>query len=210
MIRGVRLSLGLALFLTVSSGAAAQRLPSPNWPAPADRGDALLQQTTLRIHNAARAKFGVPPIRWSDSLAQGAMAHAQHMAATGIYGHDQTPGRRKVAGENLWRGQRGTFSYDIMMDLMVEEVRYFRPGVFPDNSTTGVWEAVAHYTQVVWPTTTEVGCALASSATMDYFVCRYAPKGNQDGTYLAAGGKLPGPIAPVSASGGTQLGQSRR
>ena len=45
---------------------------------------------------------------------------------------------------------------------------------------------MAHYTQIVWPTTTEVGCALASSATTDYFVCRYAPTGNKDGVYLAA------------------------
>ena len=202
-------ALCLALCLTVPVGAAAQRMPSPNWPAPADRGDALLVKTALRIHNAARAKFGVQPIRWSDQLAVGAMAHAQYMAATGVYGHDKTPGRRKVAGENLWRGQRGTFDYDTMMNLMVEEERYFRPGSFPNNSTTPDWESVAHYTQIVWPTTTEVGCALASSATMDYFVCRYAPTGNKDGFYLVAGGKQPDPLAPASA-GGTQLASSRR
>lgn len=209
MIRGVRLSLGLALCLAVSTAAAAQRMPSPNWPDPADRGDALLQKTALRIHNAARAKFGVGPVTWNDELAQGAMAHARYMAATGIYGHDQTPSRRKKSGENLWRGQRGTFSYDIMMDLMVEEERFFRPGAFPDNATNGDWHAVAHYTQIVWPTTTEVGCALASSASTDYFVCRYAPTGNKDGTYLIAGGKRPDPLAPVSA-GGTQMASSRR
>nr|WP_294848334.1 CAP domain-containing protein [uncultured Sphingomonas sp.] len=196
--------------MTVSTGAAAQRMPSPNWPAPADRGDALLVKTALRIHNAARAKFGVPPISWNDSLAQGAMAHAQYMAATGIYGHDKTPGRRKVAGENLWRGTRGTFSYDIMMDLMVEEERFFRPGAFPNNSTTPDWEAVAHYTQIIWPTTTEVGCALASSATTDYFVCRYAPTGNKDGTYLVAGGRQPDPLASAPAGTGTQIASSRR
>jgi hypothetical protein len=32
------------------------------------------------------------------------------MAATGIYSHDQTPGRRRKSGENLWRGQRGLFA----------------------------------------------------------------------------------------------------
>ena len=111
--------------------------------------------------------------------------------ATGIYGHDQTPGRRKKAGENLWRGQRGVFSYDIMIGVMVDEARLFRPGAFPDNSVTGDWHAVAHYTQIVWPTTTEVGCALASSATTDYFVCRYAPTGNKDGFYLATAIRWP-------------------
>lgn len=205
MIRG----LYFALLLTVATGAAAQRLPSPNWPAPADRGDVLLRQVTLKLHNDARARFGVGPVTWSDELAQSAMVHAQYMAATGIYGHDQTLGRRRKSGENLWRGTRGTFSYDIMIGLMVEEERFFRPGAFPDNSSDGDWHSVGHYTQIIWPTTTQVGCALASSATTDYFVCRYDPKGNQDGTYLAAGGARPDPIAVTSSGGATPLGQSR-
>lgn len=173
----------LALLIATSANAAT--LPSPNWPAPADRGEALLRQTVLSAHNLARDRFGVPALTWSDELAAGAMAYAQYMARTGIYGHDQTPGRRKNAGENLWRGQRGVFSYDIMIGVMIDEARDFRPGVFPDNSRTGDWSQVAHYTQIVWPTTTKVGCAVASSPTTDYFVCRYSPTGNKDGFELA-------------------------
>jgi hypothetical protein len=170
----------------LAAPAAAAPLPSPNWPAPADRGEQLLRASALRLHNQARRDFGVPAVQWSDELAAGAMTHAQYMAATGVYGHDRTPGRRKVAGENLWRGQRGIFSYDTMVRVMVDEARLFRPGAFPTNSRTGNWSDVAHYTQIVWPTTTHVGCALASSATTDYFVCRYSPTGNRDGFYLAA------------------------
>jgi len=172
--------------LLLASPVAAATLPNPNWPAPADRGDALLRNTVLSAHNEARGRFGVPALAWSDPLAAEAMAHAQYMARTGIYGHDRTPGRRKRAGENLWRGQRGVFGYDVMVGVMVEEARHFQPGVFPNVSRTGDWSQVAHYTQIVWPTTTEVGCALASSATTDYFVCRYAPTGNKDGFFLAA------------------------
>jgi hypothetical protein len=181
--------LALAL-LCAAVPAAAATLPSPNWPAPADRGDALLRNIVLNAHNRARAEFGVPAVTWNDELAAGALAHAQYMAATGIYGHDQTPGRRKKSGENLWRGQRGLFSYDVMIGVMVAEARQFRAGAFPDNSQTGNWSDVAHYTQIVWPTTTEVGCALASSQATDYFVCRYAPTGNKDGFYLAQQSRL--------------------
>ena len=177
--------LAAAPALFVAARAMAVPLPSLNWPAPADRGVALLRTTALNAHNDARAEFGVAPVTWSEPLAAEAMGHAHYMARTGIYGHDQTPGRRKKQGENLWRGQRGVFSYDIMVGLMVDEVKLFRPGVFPDNSINGDWHKVAHYTQIVWPSTTEVGCALASSATTDYFVCRYAPTGNKDGLYLA-------------------------
>ncbi len=194
----------LALALLIASPALAATLPSPNWPAPADRGEELLQSTVLGAHNQERAGFGAAPLAWSDQLAAEAKGHAQYMARTGIYGHDQTPGRRKKMGENLWRGQRGLFSYDIMFGVMVEEARLFRPGIFPDNSANGDWHAVAHYTQIVWPTTTEVGCAVASSSTTDYFVCRYAPTGNKDGTFLAAGSD---PLAPQPA--GYQLAERR-
>ncbi len=175
-----------ALALLLASPALAATLPSSNWPAPADRGPALLRDTALNAHNDARRRFGVSALAWSDQLAAEAQSHANYMAQTGIYGHDRTPGRRKKQGENLWRGQRGVFSYDVMIGVMVDEARLFRPGVFPANSANGDWQAVAHFTQIVWPTTTEVGCALASSATTDYFVCRYAPTGNKDGHYLAA------------------------
>lgn len=176
--------LFIALGVLVAVPAAAANLPSPNWPAPADRGNQLLRASALRLHNHAREQFGVAPIAWSEELAAEAMGHAQYMARTGIYGHDQTPGRRKKQGENLWRGQRGVFSYDIMVQVMVDEEKLFRPGAFPNNSATGNWSDVAHYTQIVWPTTTTVGCALASSTTTDYFVCRYSPTGNKDGVLL--------------------------
>ena len=193
---------GFLIALLLATPSAAANLPSPNWPAPADRGPDLLRQTVLNAHNAARRQFGVAPVAWSDALAAEAMGHARYMAATGIYGHDQSPGRRKQTGENLWRGSRGVFSYDIMVGVMIDEARLFRPGAFPNNSVNGDWHAVAHYTQIVWPTTTEIGCAVASSPATDYFVCRYAPTGNKDGYYLASGRD---PLAPIPAS--TQLAQ---
>jgi len=194
----------IALAILAAAPAVGATMPNPNWPAPADRGEQLLRNAVLTMHNQARREFGVAPVEWSEELATGALAHAQYMAATGVYGHDQTPGRRRKSGENLWRGQRGTFAYDVMVRVMVEEGRYFRPGAFPDNSVNGDWHAVAHYTQIIWPTTTQVGCALASNATTDYFVCRYAPTGNKDGFYLSAAGR--DPLAALPAR--TELAQS--
>ena len=86
---------------------------------------------------------------------------------------------------------------------MIAEARHFRPGAFPNNSRTGEWHDVAHYTQIVWPTTKEIGCALASNVTTDYLVCRYAPTGNKDGFFLASGRH---PLASLPAS--QQLAQS--
>ena len=68
-----------------------------------------------------------------------------------------------------------------MVGRWESEKRNFVPGIFPNVSRTGNWYDVSHYTQVIWPTTTRVGCALASNRTTDYLVCHYAPAGNIDG-----------------------------
>jgi hypothetical protein len=78
-------------------------------------------------------------------------------------------------------GTRGAFSVETMVNQWASERRMFRPGIFPSVSSTGNWEQVGHYTQIVWPTTTRVGCALASTARTDYLVCRYSPAGNVNG-----------------------------
>ena len=63
----------------------------------------------------------------------------------------------------------------------VREKRYFKPGAFPANSTTGRWEDVGHYTQLMWRDTRQVGCALATGAREDVLVCRYSAAGNYVG-----------------------------
>jgi hypothetical protein len=179
-----RVLIALALVAPCAAISASAALPSPNWPAPASRGEPLLRATALLLHNAVRRDFGTAPMAWNEGLAVAARGYAQQMAATNTYQHDQTPGRRKLMGENIWRGPRGVFSYDVMLRLMIDERALFRRGIFPDVSTTGNFHDVAHYTQIVWPTTTEVGCGLVSNETTDYFVCRYAPTGNKDGITL--------------------------
>ena len=178
------------LLASISCAAAAVPLPSANWPAPAPRGDQELRRSALQLHNGARRHFGVAPLAWNDGLAAAARAYATRMSVTGEFRHDSTPGRRKAMGENLWRGPRGVFSYDIMIGTMIEERRLFRQGAFPDVSKTGQWIDVSHYTQIIWPTTTEVGCALVASASTDYLVCRYAPTGNKDGISLSPSSAL--------------------
>jgi hypothetical protein len=87
-------------------------------------------------------------------------------------------------GENLWQGPRRVSSYEVMIDPMVDEVRNFPPGIIPAVSATREWHDVGHYTQIIWPHTTEIGCGVASGADRDFLVCRYAPTGNKDGLAL--------------------------
>jgi hypothetical protein len=134
----------------------------------------------VAAHNAERARVGMPPLSWDPALSVGAGIYAQQMAMTGMFQHSDRHARRGI-GENLWMGSHGAFSIETMVGGWSSEKRYFRAGVFPNNSTTGSWDDVGHYTQMIWPTTTRVGCAIASTPRIDYLVCHYSPAGNMDG-----------------------------
>ena len=140
--------------------------------------------SVLAAHNGARARHGALPIVWSEALAASAHAYAGVIARTNSFQHDSTPGRRKREGENLWMGARGVYGYGVMMAGFLAEERAFRPGTFPMVSTSGNWADVAHFTQMIWPTTTAVGCGLASNVSSDFLVCRYSPPGNKDGGFV--------------------------
>jgi len=134
----------------------------------------------LAVHNAERAALRMPLLVWDPVLGNAAAAYAQQMAMTGRFEHSDRSQRRGI-GENLWMGTHGAFTPEAMVRAWASEKRMFIPGVFPNNSRSGNWMDVAHYTQMVWPTTTRIGCALASTSRTDYLICRYSPAGNIDG-----------------------------
>ena len=131
------------------------------------------QAKMLLAHNLERQSVNVIPMTWDRRLAFDADAHAAELAGNGHWGHS-SPDRRMGQGENLWMGTRAAFGLVDMFAAWSSEKRMFRPGVFPNVSRNGSWNGVGHYTQIVWPTTTRVGCGLRSSAHWDYLVCRYS------------------------------------
>lgn len=139
-----------------------------------------LARVVLAAHNQARSAVGVPPLAWDDTLAQDAEEWADYLADTGRFEHSTSPRGRDRAGEgeNLFRGTAGAYSPDDMVGYWVAERRWFSDRVMPDISTTGRWQDTGHYSQIVWRTTTRVGCAVATGRGEDYLVCRYSPPGN--------------------------------
>lgn len=131
----------------------------------------------LALHNRERAQVRVQPLGWDSRLASAAAAFAAFLAQQGRIFHSP-PGGRPGQGENLWMGTRAAYSLEEMVGHWATERRLFRPGVFPDVSSSGHWSDVAHYTQIIWPGTSRVGCALGRSPASDVLVCRYAPAGN--------------------------------
>lgn len=156
----------LALLMT-----AAPALPQ------ASRDGGSEQRDWLDAHNMARDDVGLAPLAWNDRLARDAEDWARHLARHGLYEH-ASPQQRKGQGENLWRGPTGYWTAWQKIGFFIEEKRHFRPGNFPEVSRTGRWSDVAHYTQIIWPQTREVGCAVARTARDEVLVCRYWPAGN--------------------------------
>jgi hypothetical protein len=159
------------------------------------RDTAALRAAMLAAHNAERAARGVPPLAWSEELAAEATLSAIQLAAEAdpVAAHGKQPGAMgvKPRGENLWTGSRGAYSYAAMARAWLDERVYYVDGVMPDISSSGNWLDVGHYSQMIWKTTTMVGCAVVSDARRDLLVCRYDPPGNIAGRNPLTGERRP-------------------
>ena len=150
-----------------------------------------LAQRLLNAHNSERALVGAPPLQWDSALAAHAASYGPTLANIGRLIHsprESRPGER----ENLAMAWHGTMGPEKLVEMWTREKLLLEPGLFPSVSRTGQWEDVAHYTQMVWPTTTRVGCAIFV-ADWDYLICRYSPPGNIDGKpiFIAAAHAAP-------------------
>ena len=142
-----------------------------------------LNSRILLAHNVARAEVGAPPLSWDPALAIAAASYGPTLSRMGRLVHSPRAGRENQR-ENLWMGQRGRFGPEQMVGVWSNEKHRFFPGRFPNVSRTGNWSDVAHYTQMIWRTTTHVGCAIYRDAAWDYLICRYSPPGNRDGSLV--------------------------
>src|SRR5262249_26785938 len=130
-------------------------------------------------HNAERAAVGVPPLQWNPALEATATAYAQQLAETGQLVHASREGRG-IERENLSEGD-DWWTPGQMMNNWLKEKPNFVPGDYPNVARDGYWMNVSHYTQMIWPTTTDIGCGMASGKGFKWLVCRYSPGGNKDG-----------------------------
>lgn len=124
----------------------------------------------LSAHNALRAQHGVPALSWSGSLA----ASAKEVADRCVFEHSSTSN-----GENLAQGTSGSYSAGSFVKDWYNEIANYD---FAQGTSTG--GVIGHFTQVVWKSTTQVGCAVAQCSGNDLMVCQYSPAGNVEGQYI--------------------------
>lgn len=169
--------------LLALSCALAVVLPALFLPSAARSGsDFALKQDdfarrVLDTHNRERLRIGMRPLRWSAGLSEDARRWAASLASREALEHSWD----NDAGENLWMGTSNAYTPEDMIGSFISERHAYRGGRFPGVSRTGNWADVGHYTQVIWPDTREVGCALARGRRNDILVCRYWPAGNVEG-----------------------------
>jgi hypothetical protein len=135
----------------------------------------------LDNHNPAREAVNIEGLKYSLELEKTAKAWAKTIAGKNSLQHSKN--RNKI-GENLAMGSKGVYDTKKLIGLWLNEKKNYRHKPFGNGcSTTGSWQAVAHYTQIVWENTKEVGCAIAENNKNSFMVCHYKPTGNWNGDY---------------------------
>jgi hypothetical protein len=139
-------------------------------------------QVRAAVDTSGIAAGPLPPMVWDADIA----AHAQAWASMcvdmdsvpGLVDHSSTTYRSNVAGfaylgENVF-GSGGTATAQQAVDTWASEKANF---TYP----TGCSGTCGHYTQVVWRTSTHLGCANVDCPSLQYgatILCEYGPGGN--------------------------------
>mmetsp|Transcript_14615 Transcript_14615/g.28773 ORF Transcript_14615/g.28773 Transcript_14615/m.28773 type:complete len:385 (-) Transcript_14615:423-1577(-) len=136
-----------------------------------------IMQNVLKQHNHYRCLHGVPPLSWNPALAANAQRWAQQTG--GVMRHSSPDFRANVAGfrqvgENLAKGATGPQAVKMWYDEIAGS-----PG--GQGCITNFAMATGHYTQLVWKSTSQLGCGING----DLLVCQYGPAGNVMGSFRA-------------------------
>uniref|UniRef100_A0A0K8R7Y4 Putative antigen 5 protein n=1 Tax=Ixodes ricinus TaxID=34613 RepID=A0A0K8R7Y4_IXORI len=142
----------------------------------------------LKAHNKYRAKHGVNNLRSNSTLYMLARRWAGRLARLDDV-KNVTHQKGLQIGENIyWR----TGNKRLYTNIDYEGKYQLRCGIIGKgpggrfHGSGGYSEETAHFTQLVWQSTTELGCGYRISMKGTIFVvCNYFPQGNIENQYRA-------------------------
>ncbi|XP_042150797.1 Golgi-associated plant pathogenesis-related protein 1-like [Ixodes scapularis] len=160
---------------TLQRGGSRYRTPRPNNP------NHRFHQLCRKAQNQYRVKHHAPPLKTNSTLYILARGWAKRLAI-----QDDTknvthrPG--KGLGENIYWTTLSTPPYEKYAQMAVD--MWYEENVKYNYHQGGYSAATSHFTQLVWISSTQVGCgySVSSSKTL-YVVCNYYPQGNIEGKY---------------------------
>jgi uncharacterized protein YkwD len=166
--------------------------PAPSAPSAPSGSD--YKSTVLYQHNIHRANHSAPDLTWDDTLA----GYAENTARGCVFQHDMDQGSGGY-GQNLayWGASGDIGSKQIQSAAGAITNQWYNDEAMawtfygaanpPASSDLHAW---GHFTQVVWKSSTKLGCATVQCAagTLSklaswYTVCNYNPPGNFGGQY---------------------------
>lgn len=127
-----------------------------------------VERDMLERHNVLRALHGAPNMTWNDELTRFA---ADYAANNFTCDNVQLIHSGGPYGENLAAGYVGG---DAPVDAWYDEISLY------NYSDPGFSEPTGHFTQLIWNTSLELGCAIVTcdNAWHQYTICEYYPRGN--------------------------------
>ncbi|XP_039131364.1 pathogenesis-related protein 1-like [Dioscorea cayenensis subsp. rotundata] len=128
----------------------------------------------LNPHNSARSDVGVGPVTWNDTVAAYAEDYANQRAKDCELIHSNGS-----YGENLFWGSGTNHSEEDAVNAWVSEKQdydYY-------SNTCAKGKVCEHYTQVVWSSSTNIGCArvVCNNDGGVFIICNYFLAGNIEG-----------------------------
>jgi pathogenesis-related protein 1 len=167
------------------SGGSADAPGAMNEPAGLVGITAAHNQVRAAVDTSGISGGALPPMQWDPALAAHAQAYTEMCRDTdgnGLVDHSSTQYRSNVAGytyvgENIFASSSAMASAQQAVQVWAAEKANF---TYP-SGCSGV---CGHYTQIVWRSSVNVGCAIHTCSSLQYkgtILCMYGPGGNSGG-----------------------------
>ncbi|CAM0870698.1 unnamed protein product [Alopecurus aequalis] len=158
--------LACYLVLAIAMAAAVGTPPCAAQNAPSD---------FVSLHNTPRTDVGVGSVTWDVTVAAYAQNYANSRKTNCTLVHSGGP-----YGENLFWSSSSIASASDAVAAWVSEKQYYDH----TTNTCSAGHVCGHYTQVVWRSSTAIGCARVNCVDSHggvFIICNYNPPGNYVG-----------------------------